>query len=83
MMLNFLQDRYSAFADTLNESHDNLHCLLRLIDYSKGYTFLNIRSAIQPTVLNALKSLNVEIVADSKNLLYFLPKEHALKLDTM
>lgn len=82
-MLNFLQDRCSAYADTLNESHDNLHCLLRLIDYSKGYTFSNIRSAIQPTILNALKSLNVEVVADSKNLLYFLPKKDALKLDTM
>lgn len=80
--MNFeMQDRCSSYADTLNESHGNLNRLLRQIDYTRGYTFLNIRSTVYPTIINALKIANVDVVHDDKMLLYLLPQGDALKLN--
>lgn len=53
-----------------------------MIDYSKGYIFRGIRSTIRPTILNALQNVNVEVTHDDRGLIYLLPKEDALKLDT-
>lgn len=80
-MDNSFQDDRIAYCDTLNSSHDRLFRLLQLIDYSNGLIFLNIRTEIQPVIISALQKANVEIVYEYKQLLYYLSKEEALKLD--
>lgn len=74
-----MQDRCSAYADTFNENHENLFRLLKLIDYSMGYDFLSVRPDLRPIVREAITSVGVEIVIDEPTLLYYLPKEDALK----
>lgn len=79
--MHFYKDRYRAYADTLGESHENLYQLLLLIDYSNGYTFLSIRPEIQPILRQAFEKVNTEVICDETTLLFYLPKEEALKLD--
>lgn len=79
--LNFNQDRCHAYADTFNASHEKLDRLLRLIDYSKGYTFISVRPELRPVIKNALIKANVEDVFDDEVLMYYLPKEDALQMD--
>lgn len=69
------------YTDTLNKSHDNLLRLLKLFDFSNGFTFLNIRPEIGLVVKKVLQDANVEIVDDDMTFLYRLPQEDALKLD--
>lgn len=76
-----LQDREKAFADTIDESHCKLIRLLELIDYSKGYEFMNVRAEIAPAVKKALQNVNVEVIEEVKTLLHYLPKEEALTFD--
>lgn len=75
------KDRYTAYADTLNASFENLSELLQLIDYKNCYTFLSTRPEIQSIILDALQKANVKILNDATTLLYFLSKEDGLKLD--
>ena len=77
--LFFLKDRSNAYADTLNESFDNLHRLVQLLDYSKGYFFLSIRNDLGPVILDALNKAKVDPVISSTTLLYYMSKEDALK----
>lgn len=70
-----------AFADTCNESYDRLNRLLQLIDYSKGYTFLSVRSEVRLVIKDALQKANIDLIMDVWNLLYHLPKEEALKFN--
>lgn len=76
-----MQDRFIAYADTLNESYDRLNRLLQLIDYSKGYIFQSIRAEIRPVIRDALAKANAQVIADDTGLLYYLPKEEALKFN--
>lgn len=62
--------------DTINQSKEKLCRLLKLIDFSDGFTFLNIREEIGDVVVK-----NIEVVCDDKTILYHLPKEDALKFD--
>lgn len=78
--INF-KDRCYGYADTINESHENLSKLLQLIDYTKGYKFLSIRTEIRPVILDALKKANVELLQVVSTLLYYLPKEDALEFN--
>lgn len=55
--------------------------LLQLIDFSNGFTFLNIRLEIGPVVATILQDANVEIVDDDMTLLYRLAKVDAVNLD--
>lgn len=79
---NSFQKRLRAYADTLNESFDNLHRLLQLVDYSKGYFFLSIRTRLRQVFKDAFEKANARIAHEYINLLYHLPKEIALKFDT-
>lgn len=71
-----------AYADTLNESTDNLHRLVQLIDYTKGYMFSSVRDELGPVILDALHKANIESVRKSTTLLYYMPKEDARKFTT-
>ncbi|XP_031628311.1 uncharacterized protein LOC116344072 [Contarinia nasturtii] len=75
-------DQFGAYADTFNESHENLSQLLQLLDYSKDYFFFSIRPSIRPTLKDALRKSNVDVGHYSTTLLYRLSKEDALKFDT-
>lgn len=77
-----LQDRYTAYADTLNTSHENLSRLLQLLDYSKGYSFWSTRHEVYPTIVNALNKIGAEIGLDDETLLYRLSKEKALEFNS-
>lgn len=79
--LLYFQDRNRAYADTLNQSYDNLSRLLYLIDYSKGFIFLAIRPEIRGVLRSALQKMNVDIRSDNRTILYRLPKEEALQLN--
>lgn len=70
-----------AFADTCNPCLDNLSRLLQLLDYSKGVLFTCERPEVYPIILETLKKKNLEICADYLSLLYYMPKEEALKLE--
>lgn len=76
---SYEKDRCYAYADTFNESHENLSRLLQLIDYSKGYIFPNERSALQSTIINAIKRTGTQILRDDVTVLYYLSKEDAMK----
>lgn len=67
--------------DTLSDSTENMLRLLKLLDFSKGYKFLSIRSALQSTIIGAIAVKNVEIVYENNPVLHYLPKEEALKFD--
>ncbi|XP_031631312.1 uncharacterized protein LOC116345775 isoform X2 [Contarinia nasturtii] len=58
-----------------------LHRLLSLINYSNGCIFTGIRTDLKPVIIDALKEVNVNIALDRTSLLYYLPKEEALKFD--
>lgn len=73
------KERTSAYADTLNESFDNLNRLVQLIDYSKGYIFLSIRDDLGEVILDALQKAKIEPVLPETTLLYRISKEDALK----
>lgn len=70
-----------AYADTLNENHGNLFRMLQLLDYSKGYLFLETRTGLRSTIINAIQKMKAEIENIETAQLYYLPKEKALKLD--
>lgn len=72
---------HTVFVDTLNESQENLSHLLDLIDFSKGYTFLNVRIEVGSTIIDALQRANVEIIQNITSQHYYLPKEKALEFD--
>lgn len=76
-----LQERIRAYADTLSNSFDNLHRLLQIPDYSRGYIFLSIRSELRQVFKDSLEKVNVKIDHEYINLLYHLPKEEALKFN--
>lgn len=69
------------YADTLNESQDNLKRLLQIIDYSKGYFFLSERPELHTTITSAVRQSGAVIVSDTATLLYYLPKEKAADFD--
>lgn len=75
------QDRCYAYADTRDQSNGNLSRLLKLIDYSKGYFFLSIRSELATLLTTALDEANAEIAESGPTLLYHLSKEDALKFN--
>lgn len=75
------QDRYHAYADTINESNDNLLRLLKLLDFTKGYKFLSERAVLQSTIREVIAYKNAKITYDNNPMLYRLPKDEALKLD--
>lgn len=75
------QDRCSAYADTLSNSYENLDRLLQLIDFSKGFTFLSIRTDLRQVIRDALQKAKVGIFHDDTTLLYHLPQEMASKFD--
>ncbi|XP_031627117.1 uncharacterized protein LOC116343273 [Contarinia nasturtii] len=74
-------DGYAASVDTFNESYDRLYRLLKLVDYSKNYFFMSIRTEIKPIFKRALEEVNIEITLDEPALLYYLPKNNALKFN--
>lgn len=76
------QKRLRAFADTLNDSFDNLHRLLQLLDYTKGYFFLSVRTRLRQVFKDAIEKANAKIRHEYINLLYHLPKETALNFCT-
>lgn len=79
-MLNLWEkDRCEAYADTFDESHENLSCSLQLIDYSKGYLFSNIRSELRSIMIDAIEKTGTQIVYKEATYLYYLSKEDALK----
>lgn len=78
----FSQERTNAHADTLNDSFDNLQRLVQLLDYTKGYFFLSIRDELGPIIIDALQKAEIEPVQPSRTLLYYMPKEDALKFTT-
>lgn len=55
--------------------------LLQMIDYSKGFTFLSIRSELHQTFIKALQKMKVEIIRDDTTLLYYLSKEEAMTFE--
>lgn len=77
-----LKEGRRTYTDTLNASFDNLQRLVQLLDYSKGYFFVSIRDALGPAVLDALQKAKIEPVVPLVTLLYYLPKEEALKFTT-
>lgn len=79
-LLHF-QDRNRGYADTLNENFENLHRLLQLIDYSTGYRFLAIRPEVRSIINSSLQEIHVDIVSDNGAILYYLPREQAIKFD--
>lgn len=42
---------------------------------------MSIRPEIRPTIITAMKRANAELDLDDETLLYYLPKEEALKLE--
>ena len=68
-----------AYADTLNESFENLHRLIQLIDYSKGYFFSSIRAELRPVIMDALEKIKIGSIHHWQTSLYHLPKKDALK----
>lgn len=52
-----------------------------MIDYSKGFTFLSIRSELHQTFIKALQKMKVEIIRDDTTLLYYLSKEEAMTFE--
>lgn len=79
--MKILQDWRTAYTDTLNASHENLFRLLQLLDFSNGFTILNIRTEIGDVVERVLKNANVEIDCEFTSFLYHLAKEQALNFD--
>lgn len=77
-----LIDLCFVYVDTFSASSANLERLLQLLDYTKSYTFVNIRHEHGPVIKNVLHKFKVEITSDYTQLLYFLPNEEALKFDT-
>lgn len=53
--------------------------MVQLLDYSKGYFFMAIRSELGPVVLDALREAKIEPIRGTQTLLYYMPKEDALK----
>lgn len=75
----YQQDRAEAYADTLHESTDELFRLLKLLDYSKGHTFISLNDRSAKVLLEATKQKHVKIINHDVTLTYMLPKEDALK----
>lgn len=63
----------------MNESYDNLKRLVQLLDYSNGYFFTSIRDALGPAIMDALQKAKIEPVTPLITLLYYMPKDDALK----
>lgn len=75
------QDRYCAFADTFNESDENLTRLLELLDFSQGLWFLSIRSRVATVIRAIFKERGIDVPLSNvvRLLLHRLPKEKALE----
>lgn len=79
--VHLLQDHHITYADTLNESHDNLKRLLQLIDYTNIAAFLSIRPELETTITSAALHIGATVLSNSSTFLYYLPKERALEFD--
>lgn len=67
------------YADTFNESLDELIRLLILLDFSNGLFFISLNDNAASAVRAAIKRKNVEIYMDDWTFEYFLAKEKALQ----
>lgn len=76
------KDSSFAYAETMSSSFENLTRLLQLIDHSQtSYTFANVPAESVQVFKDVLQKANVEI-SNQPALMYFLPKEEALKFDS-
>lgn len=74
-----LQDRIDLYMYTLDESLDTLRRALELVDWD--YYYVSIMCEYETLLYNTFKKLNVRVSIARPNIMYFLPKEEALKLN--
>lgn len=67
----------------MNETNEKLLRLLQLIDWKYGFKVSTYLERHRSTLLEAIKLKMLNIEVDSENLLYFLPREKAAKLDVV
>lgn len=68
-----------VYADTFNDSLDELIRLLLLLDFSKGLFFISLNDNAASAIKEVTKRKNVEIYMHDWTFEYFLAKEDALQ----
>uniref|UniRef100_A0A4Y0BHE2 N-acetyltransferase domain-containing protein n=1 Tax=Anopheles funestus TaxID=62324 RepID=A0A4Y0BHE2_ANOFN len=72
-------DRIDLYMYTLDESLDTLRRTLELVDWD--YYYVSIMCEYETLLYNTFKKLDVRVSIARPNIMYFLPKEEALKLN--
>ncbi|XP_055304585.1 uncharacterized protein LOC129569590 isoform X2 [Sitodiplosis mosellana] len=75
-------DRYHVYFDCLSGSKEKLTKLLELLDFSSGFRIMHVRSKHYPIMLETIRRKQLQLEYDDPNLLYYLPKEKAMALNT-
>lgn len=68
------------FVNSLSDSNEKLAKILNLLDWSKGFKVSTFRKKHRPAVVDTVNAKNLSREFDSETLLYYLPKEEAVKL---
>lgn len=78
--LLFCQDRYQLFLNSLSDSNDKLARILDMLDWSRGFKVSTFRKKHRSAVVDTLNAKNLNREFDSETLVYYMPKENAVRI---
>lgn len=68
------------FLNTLSDSNVKLAKILDMLDWSRGFKASTFRDKHRSAVVDTVTAKNLSREFDSETLLYYMPKEDAVKL---
>lgn len=68
------------FLNSLSDSNEKLANILNLLDWSRGFKVSTFRKKHRSAVVDTVIAKNLSREFDSETLLYYMPKEEAIKL---